>query len=81
MSDQFKPADVADSFDIAATRIYIEQFMGRVRNWSILNSVWPLQRLDILNCTWQMLCHIVNTVMAPIGQKETQDQEEPQQES
>ena len=80
MSDQFEPADVADNFDIAATRIHVERFIGRVRDWSILNSVWPLQRLDILNCTWQMLCHIVNIVMPPIGPKETQDQEEPQQE-
>ena len=81
MSDQFEPADVADNFDIAATRIHVEGFIGRVRDWSILNPVWPMQRLDILNCTWQMLCHIVNIVMPPIKPKETQDQEEPQKES
>ena len=81
MNNQFEPADVADNFDIAATRIRVERFIGRVRDLSILNSVWPLQQLDILNCTWQMLCDIVNIVMPPIGPKETQDQEEHQQES
>ena len=48
MSDQFEPADVADNFDIAATRIHVERFIGRVRDWSILNSVWPLQWLNFL---------------------------------
>ena len=64
MSNQFEPADVADNFDIAVTRIHGERFIGRV-----------------MNCTWQMLCDIVNIVMPPTGPKETQDQEEPQQES
>ena len=81
MSDQFELADVADNFDIAATRIHVEWFIGRVRDWSILNAVWPLQWLDILNCTWQMSCHIVNIVMPPIEPKEMQDHEKPQQES
>ena len=45
MSDQLDPADVTDNFDKAATHIYVEWFIGRVRDWSILNLVWSLQQL------------------------------------
>ena len=44
MSDQFTQAEVASNFDIASTRIiHVERFIGRVREWSILNVVWPVQ--------------------------------------
>ena len=58
------------NFDIAATRIHVERFIGRIRDWGILNSVWPINRMDILSSTWQMLGHIVNLTMPPIGPKE-----------
>eukprot|EP00794_Sanderia_malayensis_P008326 gene8326-9219_t len=67
--DQFLQKDVASNFDIAATRIHVERFIGRVRNWTILNKVWPLKQIDLLSSTWQMLCHVVNLTMAPIGPK------------
>lgn len=70
-TDQFSPADVAANFDIASTRIHVERFIGRVRDWSILNAVWPLQRMDLLSSTWQVLCHIVNLTMLPIGPKKS----------
>ena len=44
LSDQFTQAEVASNFDIASTRIHVEQFIGRVRDWSILNAVWPVQQ-------------------------------------
>ena len=44
--------DVAINFDIAATRIHVERFIGRVRDWGILNSVCPINRMDILSSTW-----------------------------
>ena len=68
-SDQFSQKDVASNFDIAATRIHVERFIRRVRNWTILNKVWPLNQIDLLSSTWQMLCHVVNLTMAPIGPK------------
>ncbi|XP_057292615.1 uncharacterized protein LOC130621337 [Hydractinia symbiolongicarpus] len=68
--DQFDEIDVATNFDIAATRIHVERYIGRVRNWGILNSIWPINRIDILSSTWQMICHIVNLTMPPIGPKE-----------
>ena len=68
-SDQFKQNEVQQNFDIASTRIHVERFIGRVRDWRILNNVWPLNRMDLLSSTWQMLCHIVNITMPPIGPK------------
>ena len=70
LSDQFTQAEVASNFDIASTRIHVERFIGRVREWSILNAVWPVQRMDLLSSTWQALCHIVNLTMPPIGPRE-----------
>ena len=70
ISDQFTQAEVASDFDIASTRIHVERFIGRVREWSILNGVWPVQRMDLLSSTWQALCHIVNLTMPPIGPRE-----------
>ena len=69
-NDQFMEADVATNFDIAATRIHVERFIGRVCDWSILNSVWPIHRMDILSSTWQTLTYIVNLTNPPIGSKE-----------
>jgi hypothetical protein len=69
-SDQFTQGDVAKNFDIAATRIHVERFIGRIRDWGIMNTVWPINQIDILSSTWQMLGHIVNLTMLPIGPKE-----------
>ena len=54
-NDQFAERDIATNFDIAATRIHGERFIGRVRNWGILNSIWPINRIGILSTTWQTL--------------------------
>ena len=69
-SSQFSELDIAKDFDIAAKRIHVERFIGRIRNWGIMNSVWPINQIDILSYTWQMLGHIVNLTMEPIGTKE-----------
>jgi len=44
MSDQFTLLEVESNFDIAsiAIRIHVERFIGRVREQSILNAVWPV---------------------------------------
>lgn len=67
---QFSEAEIQDNFNIASTRIHVERFIGRVRDWTILNNVWPLNKMDLLSSTWIMLCHIVNITMHPIGPKE-----------
>ena len=69
-NDQFAERDIATNFDIAVTRIHVERFIGRARNWGILNSIWPIKRIDILSSTWQTLAHIVNLTNLPIGPKE-----------
>ena len=38
-NDQFVERDIATNFGIAATRINVECFIGRVTNWGILNSI------------------------------------------
>ena len=63
----FGHGEIHRNFDIAATRIHVERYIGRVRNWRILNNIWPLNRIDMLSSTWQMLCHTVNLVCPPIG--------------
>ena len=68
-NDQFMEVDVASNFDIAATRIHVERFIERVRDWGILNPVWPINRMDILSSTWQTLTHIINLTNPAIGLK------------
>lgn len=67
---QFNETEVQRNFDIASTRIHVERFIGRVRDWKILNNTWPLVQIDMLTCVWQMLCHTVNLTCPPIGPKE-----------
>ena len=69
-NNQFAEAEIASNFDIAATRIHVERFIGRICDWGILNTVWPINRMDILSPTEKMLGHIVNLTMPPIGPKE-----------
>jgi hypothetical protein len=68
-SDQFSQVDVARNFDIASTRIHVERYIGRIRDWGIMNTVWPINRMDLLSSTWQMLAHFVNLTTPPIGPK------------
>ena len=69
INDQFSHVEAADNFDIASLRIHVERFIGRVRDWGILNKIWPIQRMDLLNCTWKVRSHIVNLCCEPIGPK------------
>ena len=50
-NDQFAEIDAVKNFDIAAARIHVERVIGRVRNWGILNSIWPINRTDSLFST------------------------------
>ena len=69
-SNQFSEEEVQRNFDIASTRIHVERFIGRIRDWRILNNTWPVTQMDLLGSTWQILCHTVNLVLLPIGPKE-----------
>ena len=58
-NDQFSHVEAADNFDVASLKIHVGRFIGRVREWGILNKIWPIQRIDLLNCTWKVRCHNV----------------------
>ena len=68
--DQFSQRDIPKNFDIAATRIHVERYIGRVPDLKILNNVWALNRMDLLSSTWQVLWHTVNITMPPMVPKE-----------
>ena len=59
--DQFSQVDTADNFDISCLRIHVERYLVGAYK------VWPVQRMDLLNCTLKVLCHIVNICCEPIG--------------
>ncbi|XP_065662444.1 uncharacterized protein LOC105847821 isoform X2 [Hydra vulgaris] len=66
-SDQFSQVDVTRNFDIASTRTHVERYIGRIRDWGIMKTVWPINRMDLLSSPYQMIAHIVNLT---IGSKE-----------
>ena len=70
---QYDENDISLNFDIATLRIYNENAIGRIRDWSILNKCWPSGRVDLLGICWIALAHIVNMTKKPIGPKEAQD--------
>lgn len=70
---QYDENDINLNFDIATLRIYNENAIGRIRDWSILNKCWPSGRVDLLGICWIALAHIVNLTKKPVGPKEIQD--------
>jgi hypothetical protein len=37
--------------------IHVERFIGQICYWWIMNTVWPINQIDILSSTWEMLGH------------------------
>lgn len=70
INSQYDESEVSKNFDIATLRIYNENFIGRIRDWSILNACWPKNRFDLLGCTYKVFAHIVNMFFDPIAPKE-----------
>ena len=68
-NSQFDETEIVNNFDIATLRIYIENFIGRVRDWQILNKCWPSCRIDLLGYCFQIFAHIVNMLKKPVGPK------------
>ena len=67
--DQFTSGEVEANFKIAALRIHVERWIGRCRNFTILNKVWHTSRLDLLNETFKFVAHLVN-LLDVVGPKE-----------
>ena len=69
-NQQYDENEVNLNFEIATLRIYNENAIGRIRDWSILNAFWPAGRVDLLGTCWIALAHIVNLTKHPTGPKE-----------
>lgn len=67
--EQFTPGEVEANFKIAHLRIHVERWIGRLRNFAILNNVWHTSRLDLLNETVKFCAHLLN-ITAVVGPKE-----------
>ena len=67
---QYEQTDISRNFDIATLRIYNENYIGRIRDWTILNSCWPMTRIDILGYCFKVFAHIVNILKTPVGPSE-----------
>ena len=37
--------------------------------WGVLNSIWIINRIEILSSSWQTFAHIVNLTNPPVGPK------------
>lgn len=70
LDSQYEQAEISENFDVATLRIYNENFIGRMRDWTILNSCWPMARIDILGYCFKIFAHIVNLLKKPVGPKE-----------
>lgn len=68
---QHEQIDMSRNFDIAMLRIYNENYIGRIRDWTILNNCWPMMRIDILGYCFKVFVHVVNILKTPVGPNET----------
>lgn len=68
-NSQFDETEIVKNFDISTLRIYIENYIGRARDWQILNWCWPSIRIDSLGYRFQIFARIVNMVKKPVGPK------------
>lgn len=59
---QYDETDISKNFDIATLRIYNENYIGRMRDWEIMNH-------DMLCYVHKLLAYIVNIFKRPIGPK------------
>lgn len=50
---------------MATLIIYNENYIGRMRDWSILNACWPKSRCGILDCVVKVFAHIGNMLSDP----------------
>ena len=78
---QYEETDIAKNFDVVTLRIYFnnENYIGRMRYWSILNACWPKNRIDILGCVYKVLANIANILFDPICAKEATTQSKPRE--
>jgi len=71
---QYDETEIIKNFDIATLRIYNENYIGRMRDWAIINACWPSNRIDLLGYVHKVLAHIVNIFKKPIGPKKSDEE-------
>ena len=67
---QYDETEISRNFDIATLRIYNESYIGKIRDWAILNACWPISRIDILGYVHKVFAHVVNILKKPVCPKE-----------
>ena len=67
---QYDETEISRNFDIATLRIYNENYIGKIRDWAILNACWPISRIDILGYVHKVFAHVVNILKKPVCPKE-----------
>ena len=68
---QYEETDIAKNFDVAALRIYNENYIGRMRDLSILNACRPKNRVDLL--VYKVLANIATCCFTSSVQKMQQN--------
>ena len=71
---QYDETEISKNFDIVTLRIYNENYIGRMRDWAIINACWPSNRIDLLGYVHKVLAHIVNIFKKLIGPKESDEE-------
>lgn len=67
---QYEETDVAKNFDVGILRIYNENYIGRMLDWSILIACCHKNRVELLRCVYKVLANIVNILFRPISGKD-----------
>ena len=68
---RYEQADISKNFDVATPRIYNENFIGRMRDWTILKACRTMNRIDLLGYCFKIFAHVVNILKTPVGPKES----------
>lgn len=55
---------------IASVRVHVERAINRVKNFRILQSIFPLSMAPDLNKVWLICCYLVNFLPPLIAQNE-----------
>ena len=70
---QYEESEISKNFDVATLGIYNENYIGRMRDWSILRACWPKSRCNILGFVDKIFANIVNLLMSKRGSSCTEE--------
>jgi hypothetical protein len=64
---QLSPREEEETRRIASVRIHVERAIERIKNFRILNFVFPNAMANDLNKIWVICCYLVNFTTHPIA--------------